>query len=161
MRDAEPELARLLVEHRAGHQLRQHLLVDAERLRLFARQPLAEALRHHVDLPVVGETIVCHGHRGFADANDTVPPKPDLLSLPEMPQTAKLMHQKNAEAPWQPRFRRLFSVTSSIVPVRSGLDRRVTAIMGNNALRRDVSIALWLVFGSRALTAAPRGGIMP
>ena len=40
---AEPHLARLLVEHGAGHELRQHLVVEAERLRLLARQALAEA----------------------------------------------------------------------------------------------------------------------
>ena len=68
--DAEPELARLLVEHRAGDQLRQHLLVDAERHRLLARQPRAELLRDHLHLPVVGEAIVLQRHRRAARLDD-------------------------------------------------------------------------------------------
>ena len=43
---AEAEFAGLLVEHGAGDQLRQHLVLDAERLGLFAREAGAELLRH-------------------------------------------------------------------------------------------------------------------
>ena len=42
---AELQQARLLVEHGAGDQLREDLVVEAERRRLFARQALAELLR--------------------------------------------------------------------------------------------------------------------
>ena len=68
--DAEPELARLLVEHRAGHQLRQHLLVDAERRGLLARQPDAELLRHHLDLAVVGQAVLLERDRRAAGRDD-------------------------------------------------------------------------------------------
>src|SRR5206468_3096447 len=68
--DAEPELARLLVEHGAGDQLRHDLLVYAKSLRLLARQPCAELLRQYLDLTVVGEAIILHRDGGTAGLDD-------------------------------------------------------------------------------------------
>ncbi len=72
LRKAEAELACLLVEHGAGNELRQNLFVDAERLGLLARQPRAELLRHHRDLPVVGEAVFDRRNRGAAGGDDRI-----------------------------------------------------------------------------------------
>ena len=68
--DAEPELARLLVENRAGDKLPEHLLIDAEGSRLLAGQAGSQLLRHHLDLPVVGEPIVLERDGGAARHDD-------------------------------------------------------------------------------------------
>ena len=96
--EAEPELARLFVEHGTAKQLRQHLVVDAESRCLFARDALAELLRHDGDLAIIGETIFVDRHVGAARRNHRMWPAKPPASCPEMPQTAKLTTSSNSSA---------------------------------------------------------------
>ncbi len=59
---AEVHLARLLVQQRSRHHLAQHLLVEAEGLRLLARDRRAELLRQKLNLAVIGKPVVEHGY---------------------------------------------------------------------------------------------------
>src|SRR5690606_7778760 len=66
-RQAKTHLASLLVEHGASNELRQHLIVDAEGLRLLTGQRRAELLRELTDLTVIGEAVFEDRDPGLAD----------------------------------------------------------------------------------------------
>ncbi len=69
---AELHLACLLVEHGAGDELPQHLLLDAERLGLLLGQALAEALRKRCHLAVIGQAVFGRRDRRAAGGDDRV-----------------------------------------------------------------------------------------
>ena len=72
---AETERAGLFAEQGAGDELGQDEIVDAERRRLLARQPLAETLRQLVYLAVIGEAILVDGNRCTAGGDNGIAAK--------------------------------------------------------------------------------------
>ena len=94
-RQAQAHLARLFIERSACDQLRQNLIVDAERAGLFTGNRRAELLREHVHLPVVRETVLEDRHLGVANSHDAVanPAKDRTRDAPN----GKAEHQKDKQ----------------------------------------------------------------
>ena len=93
-REPEPHCARLLVEHGARRELREHLLVDAERDRLLTVDALAELLRHGTQLAVIGEPVLVGRNCRAAGGDHGVSPPNPSCSWPEMPQIGEADHQQ-------------------------------------------------------------------
>ncbi len=138
---SEIETTGLFVENGARHQLTEHLPVDAESCRLFARDPLADCWTEQHHLPVVGEAIV--GRRDACVAcgeNDIA--RRTAEDLADIPQTAKesTRRMSSSFATQVPAADRSVSSMTRLFSAPASRSHPIDLRRGNNALRA-VSIA--------------------